>query len=127
METGLPILATDADTWRTSLLLHNFNMEVPSDDEQRIEKVKEHNAANIDSDWLDTLAKDVAKTRKLSPPAFRFLLTDLARQAKKTIVLPEGNEPRTIKVLQFVVNVALPKLYYWVKEKKSNVLRFNKV
>jgi phosphate acetyltransferase len=25
------------------------------------------------------------------------LLTDLARQAKKTIVLPEGNEPRTIK------------------------------
>jgi phosphate acetyltransferase len=97
METGLPILATDADTWRTSLLLHNFNMEVPSDDEQRIEKVKEHNAANIDSDWLDSLAKDVAKTRKLSPPAFRFLLTDLARQAKKTIVLPEGNEPRTIK------------------------------
>ena len=97
METGLPILATEADTWRTSLLLHNFNMEVPSDDEQRIEKVKEHNAANIGSDWLDTLARDVAKTRKLSPPAFRFLLTDLARQAKKTIVLPEGNEPRTIK------------------------------
>ena len=97
METGLPILTTDADTWRTSLLLHNFNMEVPSDDEQRIEKVKEHNAANIDPEWLDSLAKDVAKTRKLSPPAFRFLLTDLARQANKTIVLPEGNEPRTIK------------------------------
>ena len=97
METGLPILATEADTWRTSLLLHNINMEVPSDDEQRIEKVKEHNEENIDSDWLDILAKDVAKTRKLSPPAFRFLLTDLARQAEKTIVLPEGNEPRTIK------------------------------
>ena len=33
----------------------------------------------------------------MSPPAFRFLLTDKARQAKKTVVLPEGNEPRTIK------------------------------
>ncbi|WP_462151532.1 phosphate acetyltransferase [Pseudoalteromonas xiamenensis] len=97
MQTGLPILATLSDTWKTSLLLHNFNMEVPCDDEQRIEKVKLHNAANIDSDWLDDLAKGVAKTRKLSPPAFRYLLTDLARRAAKTIVLPEGNEPRTIK------------------------------
>lgn len=97
MATGLPILCTDADTWRTSLLLHNFNMEVPCDDVQRIDKVKHHNASHIDSDWLDTLAKSVGKTRKMSPPAFRYLLTDKARNANKTVVLPEGNEPRTIK------------------------------
>lgn len=97
MATGLPILCTDADTWRTSLLLHNFNMEVPCDDEQRIDKVKYHNASHIDSDWLDTLAQSVGKTRKMSPPAFRYLLTDKARNANKTVVLPEGNEPRTIK------------------------------
>ncbi|PAY00980.1 phosphate acetyltransferase [Pseudoalteromonas sp. HM-SA03] len=97
MDTGLPILATEADTWRTSLLLHNFNMEVPSDDEQRIERVKQHNARHIDNEWLESLAKGVGKIRKLSPPAFRYLLTDLARRASKTIVLPEGNEPRTIK------------------------------
>ena len=97
MNTGLPILATEEDTWRTSLLLHNFNMEVPCDDDQRIDKVKDHNASNIDSDWLDSLAKSVGRTRKMSPPAFRFLLTDKARQANKTVVLPEGNEPRTIK------------------------------
>ncbi|TGE81301.1 phosphate acetyltransferase [Pseudoalteromonas sp. KS88] len=97
MATGLPILCTGADTWRTSLLLHNFNMEVPCDDIQRIDKVKYHNASFIDSDWLDTLAKSVGKTRKMSPPAFRYLLTDKARHANKTVVLPEGNEPRTIK------------------------------
>lgn len=97
MATGLPILCTDADTWRTSLLLHNFNMEVPCDDVQRIDKVKHHNASHIDSNWLDTLAKSVGKTRKMSPPAFRYLLTDKARNANKTVVLPEGNEPRTIK------------------------------
>jgi phosphate acetyltransferase len=97
MDTGLPILATEEDTWRTSLLLHNFNMEVPCDDDQRIDKVKDHNASHIDSDWLDSLAKSVGRTRKMSPPAFRFLLTDKARQANKTVVLPEGNEPRTIK------------------------------
>jgi len=32
-----------------------------------------------------------------SPAAFRFKLTDLARKAGKTIVLPEGDEPRTVK------------------------------
>ncbi|KAG8281805.1 hypothetical protein J6590_051861 [Homalodisca vitripennis] len=32
-----------------------------------------------------------------SPPAFRYHITELARQANKRIVLPEGDEPRTIK------------------------------
>lgn len=97
MNTGLPIISTQTDTWKTSLLLHNFNMEVPADDEQRIEKVKEHNAAHIDSDWLKSLTQDIAKTRKMSPPAFRHLLANKASKSKKVIVLPEGEEPRTVK------------------------------
>lgn len=96
-DTGLPILATNNDTWRTSILLHSFNMEVPRDDEQRIEKVKEHNARHMDKAWLESLTQGVAINRKMSPPAFRHLLTSKARIANKTIVLPEGNEPRTIK------------------------------
>jgi hypothetical protein len=35
--------------------------------------------------------------RRLSPPAFRYQLTERARKANKRIVLPEGEEPRTIK------------------------------
>ncbi len=97
METGLPILSTKNDTWRTSILLHSFNLEVPEDDEQRIEKVKEHNANHINKSWLESLTQGVAINRKMSPPAFRHLLSSKARLAQKTIVLPEGNEPRTIK------------------------------
>ncbi|NRA62740.1 MAG: phosphate acetyltransferase, partial [Psychrobium sp.] len=33
----------------------------------------------------------------LSPAAFRYQLTEMARSAGKTVVLPEGEEPRTIK------------------------------
>ncbi|CSC80177.1 phosphate acetyltransferase [Vibrio cholerae] len=33
----------------------------------------------------------------MSPPAFRYQLTELARSANKRIVLPEGDEPRTVK------------------------------
>lgn len=96
-DTGLPIICTENDTWRTSILLQSFNLEVPVDDEQRIEKVKDHNARHIDKDWLESLTQGVALNRKMSPPAFRHLLSSTARSAQKTIVLPEGNEPRTIK------------------------------
>ena len=48
----------------------SFNLEVPVDDEQRIEKVKDHNARHIDKDWLDSLTQGVALSRKMSPPAF---------------------------------------------------------
>ncbi|MFT5675788.1 MAG: phosphate acetyltransferase, partial [Paraglaciecola sp.] len=43
------------------------------------------------------LAKGATRSLRLSPPAFRYKLTQLARQANKVIVLPEGEEPRTIK------------------------------
>lgn len=96
-DTGLPVLQTKTDTWETSLLLQRFNLEVPTDDEQRIERVKEHTASHISSDWIKDMVQTAAKSRKLSPAAFRYILVDKARKASKTIVLPEGNEPRTIK------------------------------
>lgn len=37
------------------------------------------------------------RSRRLSPPAFRYELTELARKAGKRVVLPEGDEPRTVK------------------------------
>lgn len=46
-------------------------------------------------DRLLTAASE--RPRRLSPPAFRYELTELARKAGKRIVLPEGDEPRTIK------------------------------
>src|SRR5690606_12906369 len=33
---------------------------------------------------------------RLYPPAFRYLLSERARQAAKRILLPEGDEPRTV-------------------------------
>jgi phosphate acetyltransferase len=97
LATGLPVLLIDDNTWQTSLNLHFFNQEVPTDDEQRINRVMDHTAACIDAEWVKSLAKGVTRSLRLSPPAFRYKLTQLARQANKVIVLPEGDEPRTIK------------------------------
>jgi len=96
-KTGLPVFMVDTNTWQTSLSLQSFNLEVPADDHQRVEKLQQYVASHINSDWINSLSAHSERSRRLSPPAFRYQLTELARSAKKRIVLPEGDEPRTVK------------------------------
>ncbi|MGB1296918.1 MAG: phosphate acetyltransferase [Psychrobium sp.] len=97
MATGLPILLVDTNTWQTSIDLQSFNDEVPDDDVERISKVDEFVASHIDKHWIGSLTHASSRQRRLSPAAFRYQLTEMARRANKTVVLPEGEEPRTIK------------------------------
>ena len=96
-ETGLPVFMIDTNTWQTSLNIQRFDHEVPVDDSVRIESVQQFVSSNIDSSWVESIAKGTQREHRLSPPAFRYKLTQLARAAAKTIVLPEGEEPRTIQ------------------------------
>ncbi|ACS86337.1 phosphate acetyltransferase [Musicola paradisiaca] len=96
-QTGLPVFMVETNTWQTSLNLQSFNLELPADDRERVEKVQEYVARHIDSQWIDSLSAASEGSRRLSPPAFRYQLTELARKAGKRIVLPEGDEPRTVK------------------------------
>ncbi|MGC0886408.1 phosphate acetyltransferase [Pantoea agglomerans] len=96
-QTGLPVFMVKTNTWQTSLSLQSFNLEVPADDTQRIEKVQEYVASYINANWIESLTATSERSRRLSPPAFRYQLTELARKAGKRVVLPEGDEPRTVK------------------------------
>lgn len=96
-DSGLPIFKAQGNTWQTSLNLQSFNLEVPADDKERIEFINDHVASHIDGPWIDSLSEGTQGIRRLSPPAFRYQLTEFARRAGKRIVLPEGDEPRTVK------------------------------
>lgn len=54
------------------------------------------NLSEIDSNAFEAY-KTADRTQKLSPYAFRNQVVCLAQNAKKRIVLPEGDEPRTIE------------------------------
>ncbi|QIM68381.1 phosphate acetyltransferase [Basfia succiniciproducens] len=95
--TKLPVFRIEGNTWQTALSLQSFNLEVPVDDKERIENIKQYTSGQFDADFIHSLASASVRARRLSPPAFRYQLTELARAAKKRIVLPEGDEPRTIK------------------------------
>jgi len=97
LDAGLPILSVPWDTWQTSRYIMGFNPEIPEDDEQRQDRIKQYIADNMDKSWLENLKEHTGGTTLLSPPAFRHKLTYLAKQADKLIVLPEGTDVRTIK------------------------------
>jgi phosphate acetyltransferase len=97
LETGLPVLLVQSNTWQTAMRLQNFNTRTPTDDRERIDRVQDFIAGHLDHQWVQSLSVASARPKRLSPPAFRYHLTELARQANKRIVLPEGDEPRTIR------------------------------
>lgn len=97
LETGLPVLLVQNNTWQTALQLQSFNTRTPTDDLERIERVQDFIAGHLDHQWVQSLSTASSRPKRLSPPAFRYHLTELARKANKRIVLPEGDEPRTVR------------------------------
>ena len=93
---GLPILRTDGDSFHTALRISQMPIAVPGDDMARMNAVLNTVAEHLDNETLASAFRAPATT-KLSPPAFRYQLIQKARAAKKRIVLPEGEEPRTVR------------------------------
>ena len=94
--SGLPVLITDSSSYETATRLDRMDNSVPADDLERIDMVMETVAEHINVDWLQSMISTTSETR-LSPPAFRYQLVRKAQQAAKRVVLPEGEEARTIK------------------------------
>jgi phosphate acetyltransferase len=94
--TGLPVLLTDGSTYATAMQVHDLEVDLSADDLERAEQVMVSSADALDGAWLaDLLTRP--EDRRLSPAAFRYRLTELARSVRARIVLPEGTEPRTLQ------------------------------
>jgi phosphate acetyltransferase len=93
--SGLPILLVPTDSFCTTTALQMMPTEIPQDDIERLEYIRNFIAGFIDQAWVRNLVKAHGE-RLLSPAAFRYQLVEKARKAKQRIVLPEGTEPRTL-------------------------------
>ena len=92
----LPIMSVSTDTFQTASQLSHMSEGVKADDTERVESIMNHMAAHIDGAFLKERLQ-VNLQARLSPAAFRYQLVQLAQAAKKRVVLPEGEEPRTIQ------------------------------
>ncbi len=95
IQTGIPLLLVESTSFQTAAKLVNMSAEVAVDDFDLINTAMDHIADHLDTDWLKTHCAIERKPR-LSPAAFRYQLIQQASQTKRRIVLPEGDEPRTI-------------------------------
>ncbi len=92
----LPVLGTDDDTFTTATRLAGLSRHVGRDDAERMERVVTFVAEKIDVPPLVSRLH-VPLEPLMPPPVFRHRLVEAAREADRRIVLPEGDEPRTLK------------------------------
>ena len=96
LNTGLPILRTSDSSFITAQRVANIPDAVPHEDIGRMDSVLDAMAEQLDTDAISA-SFHIPETTKMSPPAFRYQLIQKARSSVKRIVLPEGDEPRTVK------------------------------
>ena len=96
LQTGVPVLLTHLDTFATAQHLTRMDTQVAIDDADRVQLIMETVANHLDMQvMMQQLGQPHAS--RLSPAAFRYQMVEKARAANKRIVLPEGEEPRTIQ------------------------------
>lgn len=96
LDGGLPIFLVGTGSFATSSQLDRMNREIPVDDIDRATMVTDFVASYIDSKWLQHRT-GLPRELRMSPSAFRYDLVNRAQQAGRRIVLPEGDEPRTVQ------------------------------
>jgi phosphate acetyltransferase len=76
-----------------------------------VELVMDFIASHLDRAWLKRLAESTRTTR-MTTAAFRHMLIEKASAAPQTIVLPEGDEPRTVVAASICADrrIAVPML-----------------
>jgi len=92
----LPVLLTSDDTYTTATRLSGLSKHISEDDPERMEAVISFMADKID---VAPLVKriDLPSDALMPPPVFRHRMVATARAVPQRIVLPEGDEPRTVR------------------------------
>ena len=119
---GLPVFATSLPLFAAAGKMSSFKAPIAADDKEKAELAAAKIAAALDADWVASLTKDDPNhVRRMSPAAFRYMLTQKAKAANKRIVLPEGTEPRTIRAAAICAQrgIAKPVLLGNVEEIKK--------
>ncbi len=93
---GLPILSVTTNSFKTCQTIQNMVIRIPEDDVDQIKLSGRFVHDHLESDWVNKwVTSDIEK--HLTPAAFRYQIVEKARELNKHIILPEGEEPRTIQ------------------------------
>ncbi|CAM6087480.1 unnamed protein product [Calypogeia fissa] len=92
----LPVILSPLPSFETSALLSRIEPAIQGNSFKKIERAQQIFEDHVDT---DVIAKAVLKERavRMNPKLFQHNLFEQAKRQKQHIVLPEGEEPRTIQ------------------------------
>ncbi len=97
----LPIFSVKQSTIETINKINSLVVHVSSEDDQKIDIAKSLVSMYVDYEKINEILK-LEKIRKRTPEIFKYEILERARSQKKRIVLPEGDEERTLKAAVWV-------------------------
>lgn len=111
LEYPFPVLLTDLKTYETATSLFSAKFSLSRNDKQKVISAIETMHPYLTEPALYLLAKKPEKTQ-LSPAVFLYELAHRAKQEKRHIVLPEGNDARILEAADYllqrgIVNITL--------------------
>jgi phosphate acetyltransferase len=98
----IPVLSMPTDTYDTAVKIMNVKSSIYSTDHEKLDIIRSMMNRHIDKDELEKIFK-IKQPRKLTPIAFLHGLVEQAASDRKRIVLPEGDEERTLKASARIV------------------------
>ena len=97
----IPILSVQCNTIETVNKVNSLVVHVSSNDTQKIDIAKSLIYRHVDCEKINEKLK-LEKVRKRTPDIFKYEILERARSKKKCIVLPEGEDERTLKAAEWV-------------------------
>lgn len=111
--TGLsprvPVVETSGNSFDTSIKIMATRGQVSASDPEKVERARRLVTENIDRDALLKAITDF-KPSVVTPLLFEYQLTQRAKAASKTIVLPEGEDDRILQAASEVLAKGIAKL-----------------
>jgi phosphate acetyltransferase len=96
LANGLPMIGISKDIYSVSVMISEVNPEIPLDDKELALKQMDAVADHFEEKWLVNILNQ-KREHRTSPAAFRNYLIKMARKNVMRVVLPEGDEPRTVE------------------------------
>lgn len=97
--SGFPIVCVAADTFTTADRIRSLNVRIRPQDDDKIQAAASAFAQHVDHERLWARLEMPRPRRRITAASFLDELIDRARAAARHIVLPEGEEPRTLRAV----------------------------
>ncbi|MCW1805570.1 phosphate acetyltransferase [Brachybacterium squillarum] len=102
VQQDLPIIATDLSTFDTAVKVAGTRGRLSGDSPQKLDAARRAVAEHLPASAVLS-ALEVTRSEVVTPMMFEFELLARARGEKKTIVLPEGDEPRILAAAESIL------------------------